>query len=154
MSTELALVQLTVPAMAPAAIAKVREIEDFFLATQPQIDLKMHHLIHGGMYARTCRIPAGFIITGALIKIPTTLVIDGECFIWLGDEGRHLKERTVVAASAGRKQAFRAVSDTHITMLFPTQARTVQDCEREFTDDWQRLATGCPETVITGEMDG
>lgn len=151
MSTDLALVQIDVPPMTPEAILCVREIEEFFLASQPQIDLKMEHRFHAGMYARTCRIPAGFIITGALIKIATMLVIDGDCYIWLGGEGRHIQGRAIVNASAGRKQAFRAAADTWITMLFTTQAKTAPEAEREFTDEWRNLAPGCAETVISGE---
>lgn len=150
MSTDLAAI-LPIPAMTPAAIAKVREIEDFMLATQPQFDLPMLHVLHAGMYARTAFMPAGTMMTGALIKLATLLVINGDCLIWLGEEARRLTGFNVVPASAGRKQGFRALSDTHITMLFPTTAQTVSDAEREFTDEWERLAPGDATTIITGD---
>lgn len=149
MSTDLSRL-VPIPPMTPAAIARVREIEDHMLATQPQIDLRMRHLIHAGAYYRTCCVPAGYVITGALIKIPTTLIIHGDCVVWLGEEGRRLTGYNVVPASAGRKQAFRAVSDTHITMMFPTSAQTVAEAEREFTEEFDRLAPGVAETIITG----
>lgn len=151
MSTELSIVQAALPAMSTEAIEGVRRLGEQHLATWPQIDLKMEHLIHAGTYCRTCRIPAGLEITGALIKIPTTLVIQGDCFVWLGQETRRITGYAVIPASAGRKQAFRAVADTYITMMFPTEAKTVPDAEREFTEEWRLLAPGDAETVITGE---
>lgn len=139
--------------MTPEQVARVREVEDYMLATQPQFALKMHHVLHAGLYARTCHLPANCVMTGALIKLATLMIIEGNALIWLGEEGREVKGYTVLTASAGRKQAFRAITDTKITMIFPTQAKTVAEAEREFTDEWERLAPGEAETVITGEMD-
>lgn len=151
MSTDLVLVQIAVPPMTPEAIARVREIEDHMLATQPQFDLEMHHVIHAGLYARTCRLPAGVVMTGALIKIPTLVIVEGNALVWLGEEAREIDGYTILTASAGRKQAFHAITDTKITMIFPTAAKTVAEAEREFTDEFSRLAPGCAETIITGE---
>lgn len=151
MSTDLTLVQIAVPPMTPEAIARVREIEDYMLATQPQFDLEMHHVIHAGMYARTCRLPAGVVMTGALIKIPTLVIVEGHALVWLGEEAREIDGYTILTASAGRKQAFHAITDTKITMIFPTAAKTVAEAEREFTEEADRLAPGRAETIITGE---
>lgn len=140
-----------IPGMTAEAIERVREIESHLLATQFQFDLKMQHTIHGGVYSRTCLLPSGCVLTGAFVQIPTTLVIDGNCIIWLGDEGREIKGRVVLAASAGRKQAFRAISNTWITMYFATEAKTVAEAEKEFTPEWECLAPGRAETVVTGE---
>jgi hypothetical protein len=67
----------------------------------------------------------------------------------------HLQGHAVLAASAGRKQAFLARVDTHLTMIFPTRAKTVEDAEREFTDEVDLLAsrrdTNHSQTMITGE---
>ena len=101
---------------------------------------------------QTCFLPAGIVMTGALIKIATTLVIHGDCFVWFGGgKSQRITGYAVLPAQAGRKQAFRAVSDTHITMMFPTQAKTVPEAEREFTDEADRLAPGVATTIITGE---
>lgn len=138
--------------MTPEAIQRVREIEHHMLETQWQvIDLKMQHLINAGMYHRTCCIPAGHVITGALIKIPTTLTIHGDCLVWIGGEEHRITGYAVIPASAGRKQVFRAIADTHVTMAFRTDAKTVPECEREMTDEWANLAPGTAETVITGD---
>ena len=39
----------------------------------PQVAIQTTHHFHAGLYSRTIRIPAGVMITGALIKIPTLL---------------------------------------------------------------------------------
>lgn len=153
MSTDLALVPITVPPMTPAAIARVRELETYMLATEPQFKLKMQHFLHleAGLYARVCYLPADRQMTGALIKLPTLLLVEGNVLVCLGEEVRELTGSTILMASAGRKQAFRAITDTKITMIFPTMARTVAEAEREMTEEWERLAPGDAETFITGE---
>jgi hypothetical protein len=60
----------------------------------------------------------------------------------------------VLPAAAGRKQAFLAQADSHITMIFATAARSVAEAEREFTDEADNLVSrraGGNRIVITGE---
>jgi len=131
----------------------VRRIEDEVLKA-PQVDLTTHHVIHAGVYSRTICIPAGVVLTGALIKIPTTLVVCGKASVLFGDGDEVLVEGyKVLAASAGRKVAYIAHADTYLTMSFKTDARTVEDAEVEFTDEAERLfsRTGRNEIVITGD---
>jgi len=135
------LVPLHTPPMTPAAIARVRDLENMQLALNPKGNLPIQHDLHAGMYARTVCVPAGVVITGALVKIQTILVVSGDCYVTVGDDVRHLRGYTVLQASAGRKQAFRAVTDTYITMIFPTFATTVEAAERAFTDEFARLAS-------------
>lgn len=151
--TDVAIPGSVLPPTTPAALGKIHDLENL-LAEETQIDLITHHVIHGGVYSRTICIPKGSVLTGALIKIPTTLVVCGKCSVLVGDaievliDGYH-----VFAASAGRKQAYIAHEDTFITMSFRTSARTVEEAEAEFTDDADRLLSrhGINETVITGE---
>ncbi len=140
----------SLPAMPPGAVARVRAIEAEML-TRPQLEIEMHHLIHGGVYHRTALLPAGFDMSGALIKIPTTVTINGDVWVCLGDETVRVTGYAVLPASAGRKQVFRAIADTHITMSFATMATTREEAEREFTDEADRLAPGRATTIITGE---
>lgn len=128
-----------VPPMTPAQVMQVRLIEDMARIVNPDDTLRTHHAFHAGMYARTIRIPAGEFITGALVRIPTLLIVDGDAIIWLGDHGRRIAGHHVLLAAAGRKQAFRAFSDTHLTMVFATGAKTVDEAEREFTDEFALL---------------
>jgi hypothetical protein len=151
MSTELIGVFPSIPAMSDAAIEHVRAVEEHLLATQPQFDLPLLHVLHGGMYVRSLFMPGGTIITGALIKIATTVIVDGDAIVWFGDDERRVTGHTILPAAAHRKQGFHALTDTHITMLFPTAAKTVAEAEREFTEEFDRLAPGVATTIITGE---
>jgi hypothetical protein len=120
-----------------------------------QIPICTEHAIHGGMYARTIRLGPGIIITGALIKIATMLIVEG-CIDMLVNTGwTCLDGYNVIAASAGRKQIFVTRSSVCMTMIFPSQARTVEDAETQFTDEAEILLSrheGFNDTIlITGE---
>lgn len=151
---------LTLPttAIAPMsadAIARVAAFERTRLEL-PQIPIRTHHVLHAGMYARTVMIPAGVVLTGALIKIPTVLVIAGDCIVSRGDdEGLRITGTAVLPASAGRKQVFATYADTTVTMSFPTSAASVEEAEAEFTDEagmlFSRHDPDLNTIVITGE---
>lgn len=101
------------------------------------------------MYARTIRIPAGVVLTGALVKIPTLLVVHGEADVLTGDGWASISGFGVLAGAALRKQIFVTRSAVEMTMVFPTQAATVDEAEREFTDEWESLMSrkSCCETT-------
>lgn len=101
----------------------------------PQVNIETSHVIHAGMYARTIIIPEGVTLTGALIKIATLLVVSGDVLVSVGDETIELVGYNVLAASKNRKQAFFARTDTHLTMIFTSAARSIEDAESEFTDE-------------------
>lgn len=142
-----------VPPTTHRAEKLVRQLEERVLAV-PQVPIATHHVIHAGVYSRTIMMPKDTVLTSALIKIPTTLVICGDCSVLVGntDEVRVTGYR-VLAASAGRKQAYIAHEDTFITMSFKTKARTVEEAEAEFTDEHERLMSrhGINDILITGE---
>jgi hypothetical protein len=124
----------SIKAMSPDAITKVRGLEALAMDL-PQVDIHTEHLIHAGMYARTIMVPAGVMITGALIKIATTLIVSGDCAVFMDNETTELKGYNVLSAEGGRKQAFLAHTDLHMSMLFATNATTVDQAEREFTNE-------------------
>lgn len=130
----------SLPAMSTAAIRQVTDFETRLLA-EPQLASETTHVLHAGMYSRTMRLAPGTVITGAQIKVPTLLVIHGDCMVWLGMAAQRITGFGTIPAAAGRKQVFRALTETHINMIFPTTARTVEEAEREFTDDHERLAS-------------
>tara|TARA_R110000796_G_scaffold13731_1_gene44202 strand:- start:1243 stop:1566 length:324 start_codon:yes stop_codon:yes gene_type:complete len=107
------------------------------------------------MYSRTVRIPAGCAITGAVIKISTLLIIRGNATVYNGDAPVTVTGYAVLPASAGRKQAFVAHEDTDITMVFATQASSVEEAEDLFTDEGHTLASrhdpSSNTIIITGE---
>lgn len=142
------------PSMSHEAINKVRDLEAV-LRDLPQVDIATEHVLHGGMYARTICIPAGVVLTGVFIRVPTMLVFDGHASVNTGEGATTLAGRHVLAASAYRRQAFVAHADTHLTMVFATQAKTVAAAEEEFTDEAHLLFSRKPDAVnqtnITGE---
>lgn len=148
--TEIAL-RPAIPAMSPAAIGNVARLEEMVLAL-PQVPMETDHVLHAGLYARTLKIPAGVVLTGALIKIATVLIVQGDAIVYVGADGeqaKHLTGYNVLPAAAGRKQAFFAQTDVHLTMIFPTQAKIVEEAEREFTDEAHRLGSRRPEGINT-----
>jgi hemolysin-activating ACP:hemolysin acyltransferase len=64
-----------------------------------------------------------------------------------------LKGHNVLPASANRRQVYVAIQDTTVTMSFRTWAQTVEDAEREFTDEYDRLLShhNANVVVLTGE---
>lgn len=129
-----AVASTQIAAMSEAAVDQVRRLEEALLDS-PQFEIPTEHVLHAGMYSRTVRIPAGVVITGALIKIATLLIVNGDVSVFTGGETLRLTGYHVIPASAGRKQAFIAHADTTLTMLFPSQAATVEQAEAEFTDE-------------------
>ena len=153
--SDLAVIDRRIPAMSDAALDKVRRLETLALGA-PQVPLTTAHVLHGGMYARTVCLPPGTMITGALVKVATVLIVEGDAVVYVGDaEPIRLQGYNVLPASAGRKQAFVAVEATNITMLFPTEAKTVEEAERHFTDECGLLSSrheaASNHVLITGE---
>lgn len=123
-----------IPTMSDSALGKIYEFESIALK-QPQIDIHTSHIIHAGMYARTIKIPAGNVITGALIKIATLLIVQGDVIAHIGEESIEFSGYNVLPANAHRKQVFFAKSDTYLTMIFSSDAKTIKEAEEEFTDE-------------------
>jgi len=123
-----------IPAMTSGDIEKVRALEERVLEL-PQEKIATHHIFHAGMYSRTIKMPAGTVLTGALIKRATMLIVCGEVTVYIGDKTLELSGYFVLPASGNRKQAFLAKSDTYLTMMFATEAKTVAEAEAEFTDE-------------------
>lgn len=142
----------SLPAMTSNAVARVRALESEVLQLE-QKPIATHHLIHAGLYHRTICIPAGVVLTGALIKRATTLIFHGDATIATGEDTIRVTGHHVLAGAAHRKQAFLAHADTWLTMSFPTAAKTVEQAEEEFTDEAHLLFSRHGENVIniTGE---
>jgi hypothetical protein len=140
--------------MSESAIEKVRDLETVLMEL-PQEPIGTDHVLHGGMYARTIKIPAGVAVTGTVIKVATLLVFQGDALVNTDDGPIELHGYNVMAASAGRKQVFVALTDTLLTMIFPSAAQTIEQAENEFTDEAHLLLTrrgiGTQRIVITGE---
>jgi len=129
-----------IPAMDEAAIDNVRQLTAA-MAELPQVPIRTEHILHAGLYARTVFVPAGVIITGVLIKIPTLLIVHGDAMVYIGGASLRLEGYNVVPAAAGRRQVFVAESDLHLTMLFASDAASVDQAERQFTDEFEQLVS-------------
>lgn len=140
--------------MTTAAIEKVRRFEEI-LRELPQVKIETHHVLHAGIYSRTVKLPAGTTVTGVLIKIPTTIVVSGQCVFYIDEDVVEVNGHQVFAASGYRKQACHALADTTWTMSFRTDAKTIEECEQQFTDESEQLASRSADAVniinITGE---
>lgn len=126
------------------------------LLQQPQVRLETRHTLHAGMYARTLIVPAGIVCTGAHITRATLLIVDGDASLFVGGEerARRYTGRHVLTGQPGRKQVLLAHAETHVTMVFPTDAACIEDAEDEFTDEAPRLGSrrqGARNTIAITE---
>lgn len=149
-----ALPSLAIPSMRPAEIARVAELE-LRVLERPQAEIATHHVLHAGVYCRTILMPAGTLLTGALVEIATVLIVAGDCSVAIGDgQPERLTGHHVLAAGPKRKQAFLAHADTHLTMIFATAAQSVEEAENEFTAEADRLMSRQPghanTIIVTG----
>lgn len=137
-----------IPRSSERGVGAIRELEAVNLR-HPQLPAVTYHLIHAGMYARTLTLPAGSVLTGALIKRATILIFNGDATIATGEGSERLSGFHVIAASAHRKQAFLAHGETTLTMIFPSSARDIEAAEAAFTDEADRLFSRYGENVVT-----
>lgn len=146
---------LTAPSPALVApdqgtLAVLRDLDAAMLA-QPQAAIVIDHLIHGGMYARTAHVPADKVVSGVVLSRATVLVLQGDVTVFTGTETVRLTGFHVLPGSAGRKQLFRTHSETHMTMVLPSGARSVDEAEHDFTDEPELLMWTPGRVTITGE---
>lgn len=118
----------------PAAIDKVTRFADA-LKELPQTPFVTEHMLHAGMYTRTVRLPGYTACAAVLIKVPTVLIIHGPAHIYADDEVIEVQGYSVLPGSAGRKIAFVTFGDVALSMMFPTDAKTVDEAQRQFTDE-------------------
>lgn len=128
------------PPCTPEALKKLQEIENQLLAL-PQVEIETVHRLHAGVYSRTIKIPAGVAVAGVMIKCATQLIISGHVRLTCGDKVVELEGYHVLNGTPGRKQIAYAIEDTYCTMLFATNAETVEEAEEEFTDEADKLLT-------------
>ena len=131
----LALLDKTLPPTTPEILEKIALVEARIRPHEHTLRVEMEHHLHAGMYARTCRLAAHQVITSVLIKIPTLLIVNGDCVVLAGNKWHEFTGYNVLPACAGRKQIYVTRGETEITMIFPSNAKTVEEAEEEFTDE-------------------
>lgn len=122
------------PSTPPEVIEWIREVEGRIREFE-QLEVTTEHLLHAGMYARTVHLPPMGIFTNVVIKIPTLLVVSGYCYMLAGGRWSKFDGYSAFPADAGRKQICITKKRTSVTMLFPTDAKTVEEAEAQFTDE-------------------
>jgi hypothetical protein len=137
--SNLAIIGSTLPATPEHVQKMLVDVRDAIIASGEEVEIPVEHFLWAGMYSRTIRVPAGKTIWGALIKIPTTVIVHGHTRVLVGEEVEVMTGYNVIQAGPGRMQVFVAVSDIEITMMFATSAQTVEEAEREFTDEYEQL---------------
>lgn len=142
----LALTDKTLPPTTPEILEKIAIVESRIRPREVQVP--MEHCLHAGMYARTCRLPANMVITSVLVKIPTLLIVNGACVVLAGEEWREIRGYVVIQASAGRKQIYVTTEPTEITMVFPSNAKNVEEAEDEFSDESANLLSRRAECPV------
>lgn len=144
---------LSLPVMSDELLGNLTAVQDKLLAL-PQVEIQTDHILHGGMYTRTIRIGPEVVLMGALVKIPTMLIVSGKTAVFTGEGWIELEGYHVIPARAGRKQIFVAREETCITMIFRTDAQSVEQAEKEFTSECESLMSRKNDTdtvTITGE---
>jgi hypothetical protein len=139
--------------MNDALLEKLTHIQNEILE-KPQVEINTEHVIHGGMYIRTIRLGPEVVLVGALVKVSTVLIVSGKTAVFTGEGWIQLDGYHVIPARAGRKQIFVTREETSITMIFRTDAKTVEEAEEEFTDEAEALMSRKNENdtvVITGD---
>ena len=138
MSASLTVPGNMLPSASPETLALMALIEER-VAAREQIRPQMEHVLHAGMYARTCRLDAWVTIVSVRIKIPTMLIVSGGAHVFAGDRWHKIDGYQCMPAAADRKQIYVTYRPTEMTMMFPTQAQTVEEAEAEFTDEAHKL---------------
>jgi len=112
---------------------------DALIRACPQVEIVTEHLLHGGMYARTIRRGPGVVAVGSLILRATILIVSGDCTLLANGHGRRFCGYNVLPGLAGRKSLSLTHGDVEMTMVFPTNAKTVEEAEREIFGEAEDL---------------
>ena len=128
----------TIPATVDSFMEATKAVESALKAL-PQVEIETIHSLHAGLYSRTAILPAGVVITGSLMKIPTVLTIVGDVTLTVGDHVEDVKGFRLFECAPGRKQIMYAKSESYVTMSFATDAKTVEEAEEQFTDEFENL---------------
>jgi hypothetical protein len=135
------------PATSPEAVENIKSVEEK-IRKRKQVEFVTEHTFHAAMYARTVRLKAGVIFTNVLVKRATLLIIHGDIMALADDVWIELAGYNVCPAEAGRKQIYITLTDVEMTMIFPSEAQTVEEAESEFTDEAENLQSRAQENAI------
>lgn len=142
-----------IPAMTLKQIDQAKKAEEY-IRTFDRVLCATQHTLHAGVYTRTMFIPKGSVAAGVIIKVDTTLILSGKMALYIGEEVTHIDGYNVIAGMANRKQVAYAIEDSYATLLFKTTAKTIEEAEKEMTDEYDRLQSRQSDSInlvtITG----
>lgn len=87
--------------------------------------------LHAGVYSRTGCQKAGMVCATALVKVPTQLIVSGHCRIYCERDVFEIHGYRVLEGLPGRQMIVYTYEDTWATVMFATNARTVDEAEAE-----------------------
>ncbi len=122
-------------------LENIKRFGEKLLTEGEPCEIATEHHIHAGVYSRTIRVPAGAALTSVIVKCPTQFIGSGDFTLTDGATGKRFKGYHVFDGAAPRVAGIVAHSDCAFTMLFATNAKTVEEAEKEFTDETDRLVT-------------
>lgn len=121
---------ISLPPADASTLAQLEQAHNEILKFE-QIPVHTEHILHGGMYSRTIRLQPETRMVGSLITKATLLIVSGSCSILAGYRRVELEGYNVLAGCPGRKQLFITHTAVEMTMIFATQAKTVEAAENE-----------------------
>lgn len=105
-----------------------------------EVYVPIEHWIDDGIYYRATYMPPFTVSVSCMIKIPTTIIVVGNCLVTVGDHVEHLLGIKHIKASANRRVAYKSLDGgVFILMYFKTSATTVEEAEHEMTDEFNLL---------------
>lgn len=106
----------------------------------PQVDMPVEHEFCSGLYARTMRIPAGTVLTGAVHAGECFMVVrSGDIVITTDSGAREFTSGDIVKSKAGTKRAGVALTDAVLTTFHPNH-----DGETDPVALWRRFTVSAP----------
>lgn len=121
-------------------LMEMRGAIDRMAETSPA-EFPTEDLLHAGCYVRTCFCPAGTVLAGAIIKVPTVVVVHGVCDVTNGTSILRVDGFAVLKGALDRATVWRAHTDTYLTMVYASKAKTCGEAEEEFTDEFENRLT-------------
>ena len=125
---------MQIMACSPKELLLIRGIEES-VKEAPQLKIEIREALHAGVYTRIAIVPENVLLVGALMKVPTTLVVVGRCAMTVNGGTSVADCVACFASPAGRKTVFRTFVPTKLIMSFATKAESLEQARQEFTDD-------------------
>ena len=110
----------------------------------PQVEMPIEHAFCAGLYARTMRIPAGTVLTGAIHREESFfLVRKGDLIVSTDDGPKRLGAGAMSISRIGTKRAGVALTDVEVTTFHANPTN-----EQDPTELWDLFTIPTPINMI------